>query len=110
MPWFVRNLLLLAQTPGRINGLRGVRGVGRARKRDVEAAELWDQMGEDELLSNDPGVLRIHREEVAKEKLSRTPNAHVKSYIVTNQEKRAYRENIIGTYNFNDLESIYGQS
>ena len=69
--------------------------MGRARKRDVEAAELWDQMGEDELLSNDPGVLRIHREEVAKEKLSRTPNAHVKSYIVTNQEKRAKRENLL---------------
>ena len=90
MPWFVRNLLQ-ASSPLRLYGWRGVRGVGRARRKDTEAAEFWQQLGGDELLSTDPQFLRLNSEEgVSRVKASKDHNIqhHHQPIPVMNQEER----------------------
>ena len=68
-----------------------MRGVGRARRKDTEAAELWQQLGEDELLSTDPQFLRLDSQEgVSRVKASKDHNIqhHHQPIPVINQEER----------------------
>ena len=60
--------------------------MGRARKKDTEAAELWQQLGEDELLSNAPQFLRLD----SKESVSRVKDHNIQHQPipVINQEER----------------------
>ena len=96
MPWFVRNLLQ-ASSPLRLYGWRGVRGVGRARKKDAEASELWSQMGEDELLNNAPQFSRLQRQDgVTTVNVNKDLNTHEQQSIPVIKKEQVKNKSMKG--------------
>ena len=64
--------------------------MGRARKKETESAELWRQLGEDELLSGAPQFLRLQGQNAVQKatKSTKDHTIHQQDIAVKNQEEK----------------------
>ena len=63
--------------------------MGRARKKDADSCELWQQLGEDELLSNAPQFVRLHGQDgVPRVKANKDLDIHHQPIPAVNQEQK----------------------